>query len=122
MSCGNHARHWFSLYGMPGFRSPVCVRGCGQPNPTWTHYDTGEWFYAIVEATCRQVSPWLAAESCKPGNPFSEQATPDTLVRALKRILHDDCPARLVPTVEHQLKNLRDAITANLTNNIPRVA
>lgn len=37
MSCksgfgGN--RHWFTVYGSPGLRSPVCVRyGCGGPNP-----------------------------------------------------------------------------------------
>jgi hypothetical protein len=29
---GGAARHWFSFYGMPGFRSPVCRR-CGAPNP-----------------------------------------------------------------------------------------
>jgi hypothetical protein len=31
-ACPGNARHWFSFYGMPGYRSPVCVR-CGTPNP-----------------------------------------------------------------------------------------
>lgn len=30
--CPNRTRHWFSLHGMVGVRSPVCVR-CGAPNP-----------------------------------------------------------------------------------------
>jgi hypothetical protein len=30
--CPGNFRHWFSFYGWPGFRSPVCVR-CGAPNP-----------------------------------------------------------------------------------------
>jgi hypothetical protein len=32
MSCGYHSRHWFTVYGNPGLRSPVCRR-CGKPNP-----------------------------------------------------------------------------------------
>jgi hypothetical protein len=31
------SRHWFSVYGMPGLRAPVCQRhGCSAPNPTIT--------------------------------------------------------------------------------------
>ncbi len=33
MSCRGHIRHWFTVYGSPGLRTPVCVRGCGTPNP-----------------------------------------------------------------------------------------
>jgi hypothetical protein len=31
--CIGSTRHWFTIYGMPGLRSPFCVRGCGTPNP-----------------------------------------------------------------------------------------
>ncbi len=32
--CAGAARHWFSVYGAAGLRTPVCVRwGCGSPNP-----------------------------------------------------------------------------------------
>lgn len=30
--CPGHGRHWFTVYGMPTTRSPVCVR-CGATNP-----------------------------------------------------------------------------------------
>lgn len=30
--CPGRARHWFSLWGNVGLRSPVCV-SCGAPNP-----------------------------------------------------------------------------------------
>jgi hypothetical protein len=30
--CPGHGRHWFTFYGQPGLRSPVCVR-CATPNP-----------------------------------------------------------------------------------------
>jgi hypothetical protein len=30
--CPGRARHWYSLWGHVGFRSPVCVN-CGHPNP-----------------------------------------------------------------------------------------
>jgi hypothetical protein len=30
---GHGLRHWFTVYGSPGLRTPVCVRGCGTPNP-----------------------------------------------------------------------------------------
>jgi hypothetical protein len=33
MSCDAlHERHWYTLYGHPGLRSPLCVR-CAHPNP-----------------------------------------------------------------------------------------
>jgi hypothetical protein len=32
MRCTGGARHWFSLAGLTGVRTPVCVR-CGEPNP-----------------------------------------------------------------------------------------
>lgn len=32
MSCGHRVRHWFSVYGAVGLRSPKCRR-CGAPNP-----------------------------------------------------------------------------------------
>jgi hypothetical protein len=32
VTCPGRARHWFTLWGMPGYRSPVCV-ACGAPNP-----------------------------------------------------------------------------------------
>lgn len=38
--CPGHARHWYSFYGMPGYRSPVCVR-CSEPNPR--PLSAGEW-------------------------------------------------------------------------------
>lgn len=30
--CPGHGRHWFTLHGVPGGRTPVCVR-CGAENP-----------------------------------------------------------------------------------------
>ncbi len=30
--CPGHGRHWFTLHGIPGGRTPVCVR-CGAENP-----------------------------------------------------------------------------------------
>jgi hypothetical protein len=30
--CPGHGRHWFTFYGQPGLRSPVCIR-CAAPNP-----------------------------------------------------------------------------------------
>lgn len=30
--CLGHGRHWFTVYGAPGLRSPRCQR-CGVPNP-----------------------------------------------------------------------------------------
>jgi hypothetical protein len=33
MSCDTlHERHWYTLFGHPGLRSPLCVR-CAHPNP-----------------------------------------------------------------------------------------
>lgn len=32
VNCPGHSRHWFSVYGYVGVRSPKCVR-CGFPNP-----------------------------------------------------------------------------------------
>ena len=31
-NCPGHARHWFTVRGHVGLRSPKCVR-CGAPNP-----------------------------------------------------------------------------------------
>jgi len=34
MACGNlHERHWFTVYGAPTLRAPVCQRRCGASNP-----------------------------------------------------------------------------------------
>lgn len=30
--CPGHGRHWFTVRGKVGLRSPKCVR-CGEPNP-----------------------------------------------------------------------------------------
>lgn len=30
--CPGHGRHWFSLWGAVGVRTPTCQR-CGAPNP-----------------------------------------------------------------------------------------
>lgn len=30
--CPGHGRHWYTVHGAVGLRSPVCVR-CGDPNP-----------------------------------------------------------------------------------------
>lgn len=35
--CVTGGRHWFTLYGRVGARSPVCVRsGCDVKNPRWS--------------------------------------------------------------------------------------
>jgi hypothetical protein len=32
--CGQlHERHWFTVYGAPRLRAPVCQRRCGAKNP-----------------------------------------------------------------------------------------
>jgi hypothetical protein len=38
--CPGHGRHWFTFYGQPGLRSPVCIR-CAHPNPR--PLKPGEW-------------------------------------------------------------------------------
>jgi hypothetical protein len=46
--CGNsHSRHWFTVYGNPGLRSPVCRR-CGIPNPR-----------PLTEIEQREYDVWL---------------------------------------------------------------
>lgn len=33
--CRPLCKHWFSRRGLPGERTPYCVRGCGVANPKW---------------------------------------------------------------------------------------
>lgn len=50
--CPGHARHWFVLHGMPGARTPVCVR-CGAPNPKPLKPDEWDELEAMVRANYR---------------------------------------------------------------------
>lgn len=55
--------HWFSLYGAPGWRSPICVRGdCRAPNPLWTPEDDQLW----MESLAAGYIPEYLAEKARP--------------------------------------------------------
>lgn len=54
--CKYHSRHWFSVYGAVGLRSPVCRR-CGAPNPTFTEEQREEYAYAVSQGWARDVQP-----------------------------------------------------------------
>jgi hypothetical protein len=51
--CGT--RHWFSVYGAPGLRSPVCRR-CGAPNPRrLNESEQSNYDYAVAQGWARAV-------------------------------------------------------------------
>lgn len=53
--CRGHSRHWFSVYGMPGLRSPVCRR-CGEPNPRpLDESELASYRYAVSRGWARDV-------------------------------------------------------------------
>lgn len=53
--------HWFSLYGAPGWRSPVCVRGdCPARNPRWTALWQREWEAQLAAGS---IPPYLAEKT-----------------------------------------------------------
>ena len=57
MSCANYnSRHWFSFYGCPGYRSPVCVR-CGAPNPR--PLSQAEWDELITLRQDPEARRWM---------------------------------------------------------------
>jgi hypothetical protein len=59
-TCFSHARHWFSLFGCVGARTPVCVR-CGAPNPRPLSKDDYGYLRHLLEAGVRANSAVRAA-------------------------------------------------------------
>ena len=52
--CRGHGRHWFSLWGAVGIRTPTCQR-CGAPNPRpLTEEELGE--YEAIKASRRAAA------------------------------------------------------------------
>lgn len=43
MSCNGYRRHWFTMFGVRGLRTPICSRCRRELNPTWTAADQREW-------------------------------------------------------------------------------
>jgi hypothetical protein len=56
--CTGGARHWFTVVGAVGLRSPVCRR-CGAPNPRITEDELAEYRAMVERGWVRDIGGWV---------------------------------------------------------------